>query len=140
MSHVKIDKISEAGSKSVFFRGARVFRAETRMMSEAIFLVENGTVQLPLDPMRPLASSVKGASSITSFANNVCILCRHHVSAKSSLKVSNIQQRHITQNWLRKKAEAKVAWDEQALEIQSGKKKSMMTVLTERGYINDCSP
>lgn len=47
-----------------------------------------------------------------------------------------IQKRSITQNWLRKQAEAKEAWGVQAQEIRDGKKESMLSILEQRGYVN----
>ena len=46
------------------------------------------------------------------------------------------QKRSITQNFLRKKAEAEAAWMVQAVDINAGRKKSMLAMLEERGYIN----
>ncbi len=46
------------------------------------------------------------------------------------------QKRPITQNWLKKTAEAKEAWDAQAKEIEAGRKQSMLSILEERGYVN----
>ena len=46
------------------------------------------------------------------------------------------QKRSITQNFLQKTLEAKVAWARQATEIKAGRKESMLTMLEKRGFVN----
>lgn len=67
----------------------------------------------------------------------ICASCVRHARIRGlRLQGSITQKRPITQNWLRKTAEAKEAWDRQAKEIEGGRKQSMLSILEERGYVN----
>ena len=66
-------------------------------------------------------------------STNICSTCWHKLQLR--IKVAN-QKRAISQNWLRKTADAEVAWKEQAKEIREGKKEGMLSILEKRGYIN----
>lgn len=46
------------------------------------------------------------------------------------------QRRTITQNYLKRKEEGRLQWIEQAKEIRAGQRKSMFTVLKERGFVH----
>lgn len=46
------------------------------------------------------------------------------------------QRRGITQAYLQKTAEAKVAWAKRATEIKASKQDSMLTMLEKRGLVN----
>ena len=46
------------------------------------------------------------------------------------------QRRSVTQEIMTKTTEAKLAWARQAAQIKAGKKVSMLTMLEQRGYIN----
>jgi tyrosyl-tRNA synthetase len=63
---------------------------------------------------------------------NTCAICSLH-AAKT---VSRTSKRHIGLKWLAKKDEAEKQWQEQAREIRAGNKKSMLTVLEERGLVH----
>lgn len=64
----------------------------------------------------------------------VCASCaRSLFIAKSTL---GAQTRSITQNYLRKTAEAADQWATWAGEIKAGKRKSMLAILEERGYVH----
>lgn len=67
----------------------------------------------------------------------ICASCVRHARIRGlRLQGSMIQKRPITQNWLKKTAEAKEAWGAQAKEIEAGRKQSMLSILEERGYVN----
>jgi tyrosyl-tRNA synthetase len=52
------------------------------------------------------------------------------------LKIRNqTSRRWISQKFIAKTADAELRWQEQALEIKQGKKKSMLTILEERGLV-----
>lgn len=60
-----------------------------------------------------------------------------HVCARCAIKVSRRDgKRWISQRYLAKVADAELKWQERALEIKQGKKKSMLTTLEERGLIH----
>ena len=64
----------------------------------------------------------------------ICASCvRSHSIAKSAL---GTQTRSITKNFLRKTAEAADQWAIWAGEIVAGKRKSMLAILEERGYVH----
>lgn len=46
------------------------------------------------------------------------------------------QRRAISQNYLKKQAEANAKWAENAEEIRAGNRDSMLTMLEKRGYIH----
>ena len=46
------------------------------------------------------------------------------------------QRRTITQNFLKKKEEGRQQWAEYAKEIRAGQRKSMLTILKERGLVH----
>ena len=62
--------------------------------------------------------------------------CFRVLRKKRSRPIAVLQRRTITQNYLRKIAEAEQAWKEQAKRIRAGEQESMLTVLEKRGYIN----
>jgi len=62
----------------------------------------------------------------------VCARCAFQAS-KASQKTT---RRWIGTKYLAKVADAELQWQEQKLEIKAGKKKSMLTILEERGLIN----
>ena len=77
------------------------------------------------------------ASGLSRTSPYICASCARHVRALGLRSQGvTVQRRSITQNWIRKTAEAKEAWDAQAIEIKSGRKQSMLSVLEERGYVN----
>ncbi|KAI9784914.1 MAG: tyrosyl-tRNA synthetase [Peltula sp. TS41687] len=49
----------------------------------------------------------------------------------------SISKRTISQNYLRKEKEAEEEWQAQARLIRQGEKKSMLTILEERGYVHE---
>lgn len=64
----------------------------------------------------------------------ICISC-----ARSQLGVSSRlgpQTRSISEGFLRKTADAADKWAIWAGEIRDGKRKSMLSILEERGYVN----
>lgn len=64
----------------------------------------------------------------------ICVSCaRSHSIDKLTL---GVQARSITQNYLRKTAEAADQWAIWAGEIKAGKRKSMLAILEERGYVH----
>ena len=79
----------------------------------------------------PSAARLSGSSPY------ICASCARYLRALG-LRLHGVttHKRHITQNWLRKTAEAKAAWDAQAVEIKEGRKQSMLSILEERGYVN----
>ncbi len=46
------------------------------------------------------------------------------------------QRRVISQKYLEKQLDAKLAWAKKAAEIQAGKQESMLAMLENRGYVN----
>lgn len=77
------------------------------------------------------------ASRLPQTSPYICASCVRHAQIRGSrLQGSTVQKRSITQNWLRRTAEAKEAWDVQAKEIEAGRKQSMLSILEERGYVN----
>ena len=65
-----------------------------------------------------------------------------YVCAGCALRLANGSQK-ITKRWimgpkmLRKVTEAETQWQEQAFDIRDGKKKSMLSILEERGLVHD---
>lgn len=60
-----------------------------------------------------------------------------HVCASCALKFSRqTSRRWISQKFLAKVADAELKWQEQALEIRQGKRKSMLTTLEDRGLVH----
>lgn len=63
-----------------------------------------------------------------------------YVCARCSFRAANISRKPIRRGlgtkWLAKAAEAKEKWDKQANDIRSGKEKSMLTKLEERGLVH----
>lgn len=80
-----------------------------------------------------MTPSSQAAGLLRIRSTNICSTCWRKLQLQT--KVAN-QQRAITQNWLRKTADAETAWKEQAKEIWEGKKESMLSILEKRGYIN----
>ena len=77
------------------------------------------------------------ASRLSGTSCYICASCIRNVHVlELPLGGLLVPKRSITQGWLRKTAEAKVAWDAQAKEIQAGQKQGMLSVLEERGYVN----
>ncbi len=77
------------------------------------------------------------ASRLSQTSPYICASCVRHARIRGlRLQGAMIQKRSITQNWLKKTAEAKDAWDAQAKEIKAGRKQSMLSILEERGYVN----
>lgn len=77
------------------------------------------------------------ASRLLRTAPYICVSCARNARALGlRLQGVTVQKRSITQNWLRKKIEAKQAWDGQAELTKAGKKQSMLSSLEERGYVN----
>lgn len=62
----------------------------------------------------------------------ICARC----TFRSSTAPSKASKRWIGLKYLAKKAKAEKEWGEQAGEIKIGKKKSMLTILEERGLVH----
>jgi tyrosyl-tRNA synthetase len=59
-----------------------------------------------------------------------------HVCGRCALKIrSRSGRRWISQRFIAKTADAELKWQEQALRIKQGKQKSMLTILEERGLV-----
>ncbi|KAI9887999.1 MAG: tyrosyl-tRNA synthetase [Watsoniomyces obsoletus] len=65
----------------------------------------------------------------------VCRQCIRRISLSFKTRAPALR-RGITQNFLRKTAEAEEQWKLQAEKIRKGEKKSMLTILEERGYVD----
>ena len=80
-----------------------------------------------------------GYRTVVRFSNGlpyICPSCKGRLQTQFRLGVSPFQKRFITQNYLRKSLEAKLAWARQATKIKDGKQDSMLSVLEKRGYVN----
>lgn len=63
-------------------------------------------------------------------------VCRRCLLAFAGAVVP-IQRRGVTQNFLRKTAEAEVQWQERAKLVEEGKVPNFWDMLEERGYVKD---
>ncbi|KAH0841782.1 Tyrosine--tRNA ligase, mitochondrial [Fonsecaea pedrosoi] len=66
----------------------------------------------------------------------ICQSCRSHLRDRNPLPSLSAQQRWITQAHVRRIQEAEEEWRAKAQAIEKGNMKSMLTILEERGYIN----
>lgn len=64
----------------------------------------------------------------------VCAKCTSAISSAGAQKEA---RRWIGLKYLAKVADAEMKWQEQAIEIRAGKKKSVFTILEERGLVHD---
>jgi tyrosyl-tRNA synthetase len=80
---------------------------------------------------RRLPSSLKSAFQST----YVCKSCRAKLFPAELLR-RNVQKRWITRNHIRKIKEAEEEWSLRADAIVAGKRQSMLSLLEERGYVN----
>lgn len=85
-----------------------------------------------LDDSKDHQMIVRSASGLLSKSAYICPSCARRVRPTSNLQ----QKRRITQNYLEKTVEAKLAWAKQATEIKSGKQDSMLAMLEKRGFVN----
>ena len=104
-------------------------------------LEKTHVLELPLRTLVPLHVNAMIVSSnsaaLSGSSSYICASCvRHFRMLGLRPPGGTIQRRRITQNWLRKTAEAKAAWEAQAEEINAGRKQSMLSILEERGYVN----
>lgn len=65
----------------------------------------------------------------------VCNSCRAKLSS-ADLRSRDVQKRWITRNHVRKIQEAEEDWSLRADAIVAGKRPSMLSLLEERGYVN----
>ena len=76
--------------------------------------------------------SIRGILHLPARIPYVCSSCLRHLSQA----VVRQQRRAITQNYLKKQAEANAEWAKRAQEIRAGNQDSMLAMLEKRGYIN----
>ena len=57
------------------------------------------------------------------------------ICARCAIRASRTSKRHLSGTFITREIEKELAWKEQAKLIREGKKKSMLTILEERGYI-----
>ena len=79
--------------------------------------------------------------SVNSLSNSragyICSSCASFSPNRRKLLCHIVDQRRwIAQRWLNKTAEAADQWARQAIEIKAGKRRSMLSILEQRGYIN----
>ena len=65
----------------------------------------------------------------------VCARCRRR-NLDLGIGINGLQRRWITHNHIRNIRAAEEDWEARAKQIRTGKKKSMLTVLEERGFVN----
>ncbi len=70
------------------------------------------------------------------FGQPICWRCmsRGSLLARQPWRVA---RRFVGQKYLAKKADAAEEWERQAARIRAGKQKSMLSILEERGYIQE---
>ncbi|EXJ75854.1 uncharacterized protein A1O5_00361 [Cladophialophora psammophila CBS 110553] len=66
----------------------------------------------------------------------ICQTCRRHLRERNAPSLPSSRQRWITQAHVRRIQEAEEEWRAKAREIEKGNMKSMLTILEERGYVN----
>lgn len=66
----------------------------------------------------------------------VCWSCARKGFAPANRRAIPASKRWISQNYLRKQADAEEEWQKQALIIENGEKQSMLSLLEERGYVD----
>ena len=74
-------------------------------------------------------------SAATPYICSSCALLQRRTHRPQRALKAFRQKRFVTQNYIRKTAEAEQQWNEYNKEIQSGQRQSMLSILEERGYI-----
>lgn len=65
----------------------------------------------------------------------ICVTCARQL-CQIRARGAPVQRRSITENWLRKTADAAKEWALQSQQIRAGKQPSLLSVLEERGYVH----
>jgi tyrosyl-tRNA synthetase len=62
--------------------------------------------------------------------------CRHCRHCLRNVSLSNTSKRLVHERFLQRKIDAKWEWTDKAVDIKKGLRKSMLTILEERGYVH----
>ena len=80
---------------------------------------------------------IRGINGLVRKPPYICSSCRRKAQ-QARVQASGVkaQTRCITQEFFRKKEEAKQAWASKAQDIKAGRQENILSILERRGYIN----
>jgi hypothetical protein len=90
---------------------------------------------VPLLPYNHMSRRLQSSLKVGIQSTYVCRSCRAKLFSADNRRLV-VQKRWITRNHIRKIQEAEEDWSLRADAIATGKKQSMLSLLEERGYVN----
>jgi hypothetical protein len=92
--------------------------------------------RLLLKKCRTPESSIAATVSMASIAfAQHALRPKPYICARCAIRASRTSKRQLSGTFITREIEKELAWKEQAKLIREGKKKSMLSILEERGYI-----